>query len=391
MASLTLRDVRKRYGKVDAVQGVSMEIANGEFVALLGPSGCGKTSTMRMIAGLETITAGDILFDGRSVIDRQPRQRNVAMAFENYALYPTLTVYENLAFPARAAHWPKTEVDRRVREVADVAGIGELLERRTGQLSSGQAQMVGLARALVREPSVFLLDEPISHVDSRLRFEMRTYIKRLQVELGYTMLLVTHDQEDAMALAERIAVMSDGKLRQLGATMDVYDHPADTFVANFIGSPPINLIECDVVIEAGEPVLRHGDVVMDLPRSHQPLAKDGSLPATVVVGIRPFHLRLDGRGESGRRVAGTVLVVEPLGDMEVVTAEVADLRIQVVLPPGRRPAPGELLSLVADPDHVLLFDRETGHAIPGGVGQPARAAETTTWDHTATTTAIGGR
>ena len=201
MSSVSLNDVHKQYGKVNAVRGISLNIANGEFIALLGPSGCGKSSTMRMIAGLEEITKGDILFDGLSVIARKPSERNVSMAFENYALYPTLTVYENLAFRLRAAGGKGFEVDQRVREVAATIGITELLERKPSKLSSGQSQAVGLARALIRKPNVFLLDEPISHLDTSQRFQMRMYIKRLHIELGYTMVLVTHDKEDEIGRA----------------------------------------------------------------------------------------------------------------------------------------------------------------------------------------------
>jgi ABC-type sugar transport system ATPase subunit len=375
MATVGLEDVWKRYGKVEAVKGISMEVVDGEFVALLGPSGCGKTSTMRMIAGLEEISAGDIRFDGKSVIDRPPRARNVAMAFENYALYPTLSVYENLAFPARAAHWPNDRIDKRVREVASIAAIDKLLDRRTGELSSGQAQMVGLARALVREPSVFLLDEPISHVDARLRIDMRTYIKRLQVELGYTMVLVTHDQEDAMALADRIAVMADGRLRQLGTPAEVYDRPEDTFVANFIGSPPINLFDCQIGQAGGTTVLRRDGLTFDLPDQFLPLAAAGTLPASVTVGIRPFHLTA-GAGAGHGAIAARVVVVEPLGDMEIVTAEAASLPIQVVIPPGNRPKRGDTMQLAPEPEYVLLFDPESKRAIhaPNGGSATARAA-----------------
>jgi ABC-type sugar transport system ATPase subunit len=372
MATVGLEDVWKRYGKVEAVRGISMEIVDGEFVALLGPSGCGKTSTMRMIAGLEEISAGDIRFDGKSVIDRPPRARNVAMAFENYALYPTLSVYENLAFPARAAHWPNDRIDKRVREVASIAAIDKLLERRTGELSSGQAQMVGLARALIREPAVFLLDEPISHVDARLRIDMRTYIKRLQVELGYTMVLVTHDQEDAMALADRIAVMADGVLRQLGTPAEVYDHPEDTFVANFIGSPPINLFGCEIGQAGGKTVLRRDGLTFDLPDQFLPLAAAGTLPASVTVGIRPFHLTA-GAGAGHGAIAARVVVVEPLGDMEIVTAEAGNLPIQVVIPPGNRPKRDETMQLALEPEYVLLFDPESKQAIHARSGGSATA------------------
>lgn len=375
MATVGLEGVWKRYGKVEAVKGISMEIGDGEFVALLGPSGCGKTSTMRMIAGLEEISAGDIRFDGKSVIDRPPRARNVAMAFENYALYPTLSVYENLAFPARAAHWPNDRIDKRVREVAAIAAIDKLLDRRTGELSSGQAQMVGLARALVREPAVFLLDEPISHVDARLRIDMRTYIKRLQVELGYTMVLVTHDQEDAMALADRIAVMADGQLRQLGTPAEVYDHPEDAFVANFIGSPPINLFDCQLEQTGGKAVLRRDGLTFDLPDQFVPLAAAGKLPARVTVGIRPFHLTAGAVAGHGA-IPARVVVVEPLGDMEIVTAEAADVPVQVVIPPGNRPSRDDTMHLALEPEYVLLFDPDSKQAIHAPSDHAAARAAT---------------
>ena len=250
MSTVSLQNVYKQYGKVKAVNGISMDIARGEFIAFLGPSGCGKSSTMRMIAGLEEITDGDILFDGSSVIDKKPSERNVSMAFENYALYPTLTVYENLAFPLRCAGKKGFEVDGRVREVAEIMNISELLEEKTRNLSSGQAQAIGLARALIRKPNILLLDEPISHLDTSQRFHMRMYIKRLHIDLNYTMILVTHDQEDAMSLADRVAIMSEGKLNQIATPREIYDHPADLFVAGFIGSPSMNFMKGKIIIQS---------------------------------------------------------------------------------------------------------------------------------------------
>ena len=275
MSSVSLTAIYKRYGKVEAVRGISMDISDGEFVAFLGPSGCGKSSTMRMIAGLEEISGGDILFDGSSVIDKKPSERNVSMAFETYALYPTLTVYENLAFPLRAAKWSNFEIDERVRDVAGVIGITDLFERKPNRLSSGQSQSVGLARALIRKPNVFLLDEPISHLDTSQQFHMRAYIKRLHIELGYTMIFVTHDQEDAMALADRIAVMGTGVLRQIDTPREIYNHPADIFVASFIGSPPMNFMDCQYIVENGQNLLRRENISIEVPAAYSDLINSG--------------------------------------------------------------------------------------------------------------------
>ncbi len=363
MSSVTLANVVKRYGKVEAVRGISMEIANGEFMAFLGPSGCGKSSTMRMIAGLEEITGGDILFDGSSVIDRRPSERNVAMAFETYALYPTLTVYENLAFPLRAARWSNFEVDKRVREVAEIVGVTELFERKPGRLSSGQSQMVGLARALIRKPNVFLLDEPISHMDTRQRFHMRAYIKRLHIDLGYTMIFVTHDQEDAMALADRIAVMGTGTLRQVGTPKEIYNQPADTFVASFIGSPPINFLDCTLAHEDGRPVLKHKSVTIELPAPLAALARQGQMPEQVTLGIRPHYIALGPEKNEEFTIPAEVFVVEPLGDMGIVMATLDETRIQVVVTPDYRAQPKQAIWLKLDPAHILLFDKQSGAAI----------------------------
>jgi multiple sugar transport system ATP-binding protein len=365
MSSVTLTDIYKRYGKVEAVRGISMEISNGEFVAFLGPSGCGKSSTMRMIAGLEEITGGDILFDGSSVIDKKPGERNVAMAFETYALYPTLTVYENLAFPLRSARWSNFEIDKRVREVAGVIGITELFERKPNRLSSGQSQSVGLARALIRNPNVFLLDEPISHLDTSQRFHMRAYIKRLHIELGYTMIFVTHDQEDAMSLADRIAVMGTGVLRQIDTPREIYDHPADIFVAGFIGNPPMNFMDCEFLVENGHSLLRHGDVSIDVPDTYRPAVQSGSLPAALTFGIRPFYIDLKFERDLSAPIPAEIFVVEPLGDMTVVTVVLGNgVRFQVVVPPSFAGRPKQNVWIGLNPDHILLFDKQTEKALP---------------------------
>ncbi len=362
MASITLSNVDKKYGKVHAVRGISMDIADGEFIAFLGPSGCGKSSTMRMIAGLEEITAGDILFDGQSVIRKRPSERNVAMAFENYALYPTLNVYENLAFPLRSAGMKKTELDQRVREMADVVGLTPILRKRTSDLSSGQAQAVGLARALMRNPNVLLLDEPISHQDISQRFQMRMYIKRLHIDLKYTMILVTHDQEDAMSMADRVAVMEKGRLHQIATPREIYDNPANLFVAGFIGDIPMNFLPCVPRTEGEKTLVCGSHFEIDVSGRYLPAA----LPERLIVGIRPYDLSVS---ESKGEITAQVVNVERLGDMNILLADCAGERIQIAASVQCTPARGESIRLTVNTSRISLFDQETGNAItPANAG-----------------------
>ena len=363
MASVTLEKLWKKYGKVDAVCGISLEIADGEFVSFLGPSGCGKSSTLRMIAGLEEITSGNIYFDGELINKVRPRDRNVAMAFETYALYPTLNVYENVAFPLRAARRSDAEVDKRVREIAGILEITDLLDRMPAHLSGGQQQLVGVARALAREPRVFLLDEPISHLDTRQRARMRAYLKRLHIELGYTMIYVTHDQEEAMAMADRVAVMDQGLIPQVGTPEEIFDNPADTFVAGFVGEPPMNFLECEYRQEAKRYLLDHNGITIEMPPHSEALAQRGAIPQRVTLGIRPFYIDIGLEKSAIHTIPAEVFVVEPLGDMTVVSAKMLETRLQIVTAPEFRAQSKQPLWLAFDPDHTLLFDAETGHAL----------------------------
>ena len=363
MASVTLEKLWKKYGDVEAVCGISLDIADGEFMSFLGPSGCGKSSTMRMIAGLEEITSGNIYFDGELVNKVRPRDRNVAMAFETYALYPTLNVYENLAFPLRAAKWSDTDVDKRVREIARILEITDLLDRRPAHLSGGQQQSVGLARALTRAPRVFLMDEPISHLDTRQRGRMRAYLKRLHIELGYTMIYVTHDQEEAMALADRVAVMDEGLIRQVGTPDEIFHNPADTFVAGFVGEPPMNFLECEYGQEEGHHVLRHNGINIEMPSQSQALAQRGAIPQRMTLGIRPFYIDIGLEKSARHTIPAEVFVVEPLGDMTIVSVDVLETRLQIVAEPEFRAQPRQTLWLAFDPAHTLLFDAETERAL----------------------------
>jgi ABC-type sugar transport system ATPase subunit len=373
MARVAFEDVTKVYpGAVVAVEGLSLEAADGEFLILVGPSGCGKTTALRMVAGLERISDGTIAIGDRVVNDVPPKDRDVAMVFQNYALYPHMTVEKNLAFGLRQRRTSREEVRRRVDEVSRMLGLEELLQRRPGQLSGGQRQRVAMGRALVREPDVFLLDEPLSNLDAKLRVQMRSELKRLQVRLGVTTIYVTHDQVEAITLGERIAVLSDGVLQQVGPPQEVYDDPDNVFVASFIGSPPMNLLRGSAT--SGRVAV--GDLVFDHPR-----VPNGD----VLVGIRPEGLRPVGRDHAGSGFELRVEVVEPLGDEVLVHGSVeardADVRlgageatlladadtdrgtVTVRFPPEERPEAGARLLVAPAPGAIRLFDAASGLAI----------------------------
>ena len=371
MPGLTFDHVSKEFpGGTVAVRDLSLAIADGEFMIFVGPSGCGKTTALRMVAGLEKITSGTISIGDRVINDISPRDRDIAMVFQNYALYPHMTVYKNLAFGLKERKMPKDEIALRVNGVSSMLGIDDLLARRPAQLSGGQRQRVAMGRALVREPAAFLLDEPLSNLDAKLRVQVRGDLKRLHQRLGITTIYVTHDQVEAMTLGERVAVMNNGVLQQLGPPQDVYDHPANLFVAGFIGSPPMNLLRA----EARGGVASAGD--LSLPIAGLP---DGD----VVLGLRPEHLRpaTDGQPSTefqvevveplgdGVIVHGTVsgtLVTAPSGDDEVLPRLAGDrAEITTKFEPTLRPTPGERMRLTIAPHHVHVFDGRTGDVIVG--------------------------
>jgi multiple sugar transport system ATP-binding protein len=331
MADVRFEQATRTYPGTDApaVDALDLQIADGEFVVLVGPSGSGKTTALRMLAGLEEVDYGSVLIGGRDVTDLAPKKRDVAMVFQNYALYPYLTVEANMAFPLKIAHVKKEERERRVREVAELLGLTEYLERKPGQLSGGQRQRVAMGRAIVREPSVFLMDEPLSNLDAKLRVQMRADIAALQARLGVTTVYVTHDQSEAMTLGHRVAVLAGGKLQQCAAPRELYDRPVNTFVAGFIGSPAMNL--CEIPIGSNGSV-SFGGVSIELPGE----AAAGGW-SNVVLGFRPESLELAGEG-----VPATVEVVEELGADAYVfcAAEVGGVETKLVARSDARRSPG---------------------------------------------------
>jgi multiple sugar transport system ATP-binding protein len=359
MASVSLRKLAKQYGDTKVVHGIDLEVAHDEFVVLVGPSGCGKSTTLRMIAGLEEISAGDVLIDGHVVNEVAPKDRDIAMVFQDYALYPHMSVYDNLAFGLQMQSVPRREIDGRVRGAADVLGIASLLARRPRELSGGQRQRVAMGRAIVRRPKVFLFDEPLSNLDAQLRVQMRTEIKKLHQRVATTMIHVTHDQVEAMTLADRIVVMRGGAIEQVGTPEEVYNAPASMFVGGFIGSPMMNFVPCHVDRSGASLgiVLAEGiRLAMDasaLPPAHaaEPL----------IVGIRPEHFSLAVPGGGGFRVRADV--VEPLGSDTLVFVRIGESDVVARLPPTIRIGAGDLLELSANTERIHFFDPASGNAV----------------------------
>ena len=357
MAELTLRKLTKIYnaGAVPAVDDLNLEIRDGEFIALLGPSGCGKSTTLRMVAGLETVTSGEIVVGKKVVNQTHPKDRGVGLAFENYALYPPLKVRDNLAFNLKAHGVSGQEIEKRVAEIAKYLHIGDLLDLKPAGLSSGQKQRVNMARAMIRRPAVLLLDEPLSHLDARLRVQMRTEIKRLHAEQRFTTIIVTHDQLEAMALANRIAVLNDGKLQQFDSPLEVFNHPANEFVAGFLGEPPMNIFE--VALGSGTHLIVPGtDFALPLNEKLQHLLGDRG---HAKFGVRPWGVKVDST-QSGNSVPGTVSVVENLGDETHVGVRYGEILLMASIPVTDRFKPGSNVQLTFNQDDLNLFDTETG-------------------------------
>ena len=371
MASIEMRALTKAYaGGVTAVDALDLTIADGEFFALLGPSGCGKTTLLRTIAGLEQATSGTLLLGGRDVTTAAPGKRDVAMVFQDYALFPHMSVQDNIAYPLRIQKMALGERRAKALETAEGLGLAELMDRRPGQLSGGQQQRVALARAIAYRPQVFLFDEPLSNLDARLRLEARTFLKRLQGELGVTTVFVTHDQAEALAMADRMAVMESGRIRQLGTPSDIFHRPANVFVANFIGSTPMNLLPARLVAAAGgmgECLTLGGDLRLPVPAMAAGLLQDGE---EVLLGSRPEYtdLSVEARPDS---LPGVVAVVENLGAAALISVEIADLMVQAVVPQGEEPRVGERVWIRPQNSRALVYRGPDGMLVANPRQQPA--------------------
>ena len=358
MAEVRFEHVAKRFETVSVIEDMNLDIRDHEFMVLVGPSGCGKSTALRMIAGLEEISDGKIEIGGRVVNDLPPKSRDIAMVFQNYALYPHMTVRENLEFGLKIRKLPREEIDRLVKEASEILEISHLLDRKPKQLSGGQRQRVALGRAIVRKPAVYLFDEPLSNLDAKLRVQMRAEIKKLQRRLETTTVYVTHDQTEAMTMGSRIAVMKDGKIQQVGTPLEIYDHPRNLFVANFIGTPPMNFIQA--TIRDGGSTLAASKFTMPVPASLRAVtsSRDGR---GVTVGLRPEHI-LDPstptRGEKATLPA-EVEVIEPLGDEVIVHARVGDDLLVYKVEPQATPDVGQKLEIAVELDRLHLFDIET--------------------------------
>ena len=353
MAAVGIRDVTKAFGAVEIIHGVNVEIGDGEFVVLVGPSGCGKSTLLRMIAGLESITSGDILIGERVVNTMPPKERDVAMVFQNYALYPHMTVAGNLGFSLKLRGAPKAEIETRINRAADILGLSGFLDRVPRQLSGGQRQRVAMGRAIVRDPQVFLFDEPLSNLDAKLRVAMRTEIKELHQRLTTTTVYVTHDQIEAMTMADRIVVMHDGLVEQIGAPLDLYDRPQNLFVAGFIGSPAMNFLK-GVIRANGRPEF-HCASGISLPLAGAPPGSDGR---PIIYGIRPEHFLIADDGAEAE-----IEVVEPTGSELQVTARIGGDDVTAVFRERHRFKPGDKIRLKPDPALVHLFDAPTGQRL----------------------------
>lgn len=365
MANLSLKNINKIYDNgFHAVKDFNMEIEDKEFIIFVGPSGCGKSTTLRMIAGLEDISSGDLEIDGKRMNDILPKDRDIAMVFQNYALYPHMTVYDNMAFSLKIKKMPKDEIDKKVKEAAQILGIENLLKRKPKQLSGGQRQRVAMGRAIVRNPKVFLMDEPLSNLDAKLRVQMRIEISKLHQKLGTTMIYVTHDQTEAMTLGTRIVVMKDGIVQQIDTPQNLYDHPRNLFVAGFIGSPQINLIDVEVLKEDDGIYVKNDHIKLKLPEQKGRVLEDKNyIGKKVVFGIRPESLYDDDdyleKTDQGSIIEAKVRVYELMGAEVYLYFDLGDDQITARVKPSTKARVGENTKFAFDMEKSYLFDPET--------------------------------
>ncbi|HEX2529285.1 MAG TPA: ABC transporter ATP-binding protein [Geminicoccus sp.] len=362
MASVSVDRVWKYYGSTAAVKELALEVADGEFVAVLGPSGCGKSSTLRMLAGLEHISAGEIRFGSKRVNDLPPRDRDIAMVFENYALYPHKTVFDNMANPLKLRGVERSVIEDRVKKAAAILEIGHLLERRPGELSGGQKQRTAIGRAIVREPALFLFDEPIAHLDAKLRAHMRGELKLMQRKLGTTMIYVTHDQMEALSMADRIAVMNDGVLQQVGTPQQIYNHPVNAWVAGFVGEPPINFLDGHLAEVGGRLHFTHGSFQLPLMPEQEEIVRSGYRGDKVRMGVRPDQVTITTEPRSGA-FQGRILVTEPIGGDMLVDVSLGGDKVLVKTSPDFEGAMDQPCYLTLDRGRWHLFGNDDGVAL----------------------------
>jgi len=359
MAEVRLEKLTKRFGETKVLQAIDLTIHDGEFFTIVGPSGCGKSTILNLISGLEEPTSGEIYFDGRSVSNLFPRERDVAMVFQSYALYPHMTVYENLAFPLRMKRTPSGEIDRQVRKVAELLDLSAVISHRPRELSGGQRQRVALGRAMVRQPRVFLLDEPLSNLDAQLRIEMRSELKKLHGTLGATMIYVTHDQAEAMTLSERMAVLQEGVIQQCGTPREVYGRPANLFVASFIGSPPMNLLGGRLTATTPNAIHLGNDASYELSSEAFERIRAAKTAGRIMLGIRPEHIHL-ARVNGQKRWMAQISMVEPMGSEIWIELNWVNHTLRVKAPANFDGKIGETVYLEMDAKNVHFFDAETG-------------------------------
>ena len=381
MTTVSLRDLRKEFDDVTAVNGIDLEIKDGEFLVVVGPSGCGKSTTLRLLAGLEQATDGEIRMSGTDVVDVEPKDRNVAMVFQNYALYPHMNGRRNITFGMKStSDFTDDEIDERLEEAAEILDITDLLDRKPQAMSGGERQRVALGRAIVRDPDVFLMDEPLSNLDAKLRIQMRAELSKLHQELQTTTVYVTHDQTEAMTLGQRVVVMNDGEIQQVAPPQQLYDFPANRFVAEFIGDPAMNMFDTRVQPEGEEYALEHSNFRI-VPPDAGPLADKRN--TSVVLGIRPEDLYLvsETSGEFPGQIEATVEVTEPLGDSLLLECRVGSDLIKVHSKPRSRIDSGDIVELAYDPERLHAFERETGdtlyHSAPERTADQSRRTVST--------------
>jgi multiple sugar transport system ATP-binding protein len=361
MANIEIDNVSKSYGSTQAVKGVSLKVSSGTFTVILGPSGSGKTTLLRCVAGFEKPDSGTISIDGTPVTDLPPRERDLAMVFQSYALFPLMTIHDNIGFPLKVRNAPKAEIDARVNQVADLLVIKHLLEKKPNQLSGGEQQRAALGRAIVRQPNALLMDEPLTSLDAPLRAQMRTELKRIRRETKMTAIYVTHDQAEAMGLADMIAIMSEGKLMQYGPPLEVYSKPQNSFVAGFVGNPPTNILNAKFSVDGSDGILKvdHASIHIDSPTAKIIGEKVGD-GAEILVGVRPEDIEVFTSKKSESDLEIVVESMEPLGSSIVISSLVDDKIFRLVLPPERAVAPGDHLWLEWHSNKMHIFDKNGG-------------------------------